>query len=86
MVSFNKNFIISVFESYIVQWILGMEARILINIQWLLFVNTFEKNCLSIYVWFMWLHMCVVGNLMTIVFECITFALWLLGVGCLTIH
>jgi hypothetical protein len=45
-----------------------------------------EYNCLGVYVQFMWLHMCVVGNLMTIVFECIKFALQLPYVGCITIH
>jgi hypothetical protein len=86
MMPFGYFFIIGAFESYIVQCIFGLEACIFINIQWLLLWIHVEDNCLGIYVRFLWLHMCVVGNLVIIIFDHIIYSLRVPNVGCLTIH
>lgn len=85
-ISYNSLFIIGAFESYIMQCKPISGTCILTNIQWLLLWKIVENNCLHMCVWFLWMHVCFVGNLMTIIFEHIRFALHLLGVGCSTIY
>jgi len=71
--------------------------HILCNVS-LLWLHVYEQNAngcylwkcvvniwINIYVWFLWLHMCVVGILAFLIFEHITFALLLPYVGHSTI-